>query len=97
MAREEKQLDMMLDAVLNRLNDLKKAVSSMIMKLETEYESINWPTFLDNFALISSHVGPVYAPPVPLYNLVPYFSSPDCRKSFPTKWLRHYGISLFSR
>lgn len=56
MAREEKQLDMMLDAVLNRLNDLKKAVSSMMMKLETEQETINWPTFLDNFALISSHV-----------------------------------------
>lgn len=47
---------MLLDAVLNRLNDLKKAVASMLRKLETEYETINWPTFLDNFALISSHV-----------------------------------------
>lgn len=56
MAREEKQLEMLLDAVLNRLNDLKKAVASMLRKLETEYETINWPTFLDNFALISSHV-----------------------------------------
>lgn len=56
MAREEKQLEMLLDAVLNRLNDLKKAVGSMLKKLETEFETINWPTFLDNFALISSHV-----------------------------------------
>ena len=56
MAREEKQLEMLLDAVLNRLNDLKKAVGSMLRKIETD-DSINWPTFLDNFALISSHVG----------------------------------------
>lgn len=47
---------MLLDAVLNRLNDLKKAVGSMLRKIETD-DSINWPTFLDNFALISSHVG----------------------------------------
>lgn len=56
MAREEKQLELLLDTVLNRLNDLKRAVTSMIRKLETEFETINWPTFLDNFALISSHV-----------------------------------------
>lgn len=66
MAREEKQLEILLDAVLNRLNDLKKAVASMLRKLETEFETINWPTFLDNFALISSHVSattPLLYPP----------------------------------
>lgn len=57
MAREEKQLELLLDSVLNRLKDLKTAVASMLRKLETEFETINWPTFLDNFALISSHVG----------------------------------------
>lgn len=56
MSREEKQLDATLDAVLNRLNDLKISIGSMVHKLETEYETINWPQFLDNFALISSHV-----------------------------------------
>ncbi|XP_055913877.1 mediator of RNA polymerase II transcription subunit 8 [Eupeodes corollae] len=56
MQREEKQLEMTLDAVLNRLNDLKNSIGSMIHKIETEYETINWPTFLDNFALISSHL-----------------------------------------
>lgn len=56
MSREEKQLDMTMDAVLNRLNDLKMSIGAMVHKLETEYEIINWPTFLDNFALISSHV-----------------------------------------
>lgn len=56
MQREEKQLENLLDAVLNRLNDLKRSIGAMIHKIETEYETINWPTFLDNFALISSHV-----------------------------------------
>lgn len=56
MQREEKQLEALIDAVLNRLNDLKLSIGAMLHKLETEYETINWPTFLDNFALISSHV-----------------------------------------
>lgn len=56
MQREEKQLDMILEAILTRLNELKNSILAMIQKLETEYEFINWPTFLDNFALISSHV-----------------------------------------
>ncbi|CAD7091395.1 unnamed protein product [Hermetia illucens] len=56
MSREEKQLEMLLESVLSRLNDLKLSIGAMIHKLETEYETINWPTFLDNFALISSHL-----------------------------------------
>lgn len=56
MQREEKQMEMTLDAILSRLNDLKLSIGGMIQKLETEYEIINWPTFLDNFAIISSHV-----------------------------------------
>ncbi|XP_019558628.3 mediator of RNA polymerase II transcription subunit 8 [Aedes albopictus] len=56
MQREEKQMDMLLEAVLNRLNDLKHSIGAMIHRLETEYETINWPTFLDNFALISGHL-----------------------------------------
>ena len=56
MQREEKQLEALIDSVLNRLNDIKMSIGLMIHKIETEYETINWPTFLDNFALISSHV-----------------------------------------
>lgn len=55
MQREEKQRESMLDALQIRLNDLKISIGGMIHKIET-YETINWPTFLDNFALISSHV-----------------------------------------
>jgi len=56
MQRDEKLFELTLETVLQRLNDLKLAVLSMIQKLELEYETINWPTFLDNFAIISSHL-----------------------------------------
>lgn len=56
MQREEKQRESMLEALQTRLNDLKISIGGMIHKIETEFETINWPTFLDNFALISSHV-----------------------------------------
>ena len=56
MQREEKQLDMALDAIIMRVNDLKQSISNMIIKLELEHETLNWPTFLDNFALMSGQV-----------------------------------------
>ena len=56
MQREEKQLDAALDAIIIRVNDLKNSIGSMLLKLEHEYETLNWPTFLDNFALMSGHV-----------------------------------------
>lgn len=54
--REEKQLETTIQAILNRVNDLKTAIQALINKLETEYETINWPTFLDNYAILSGHV-----------------------------------------
>lgn len=56
MQREEKQLDSALETIIMRVNDLKNAIASMIFKLEHEYETLNWPNFLDNYALISGHV-----------------------------------------
>ncbi|KAJ8679401.1 hypothetical protein QAD02_015188 [Eretmocerus hayati] len=56
MQREEKQLDSALEAIIMRVNDLKSAIAAMIFKVEHEYESLNWPNFLDNFALISGHL-----------------------------------------
>lgn len=56
MQREEKQLEATLHAILNRVNDLKTAIQALISKLENEYETINWPTFLDNYAILSGHV-----------------------------------------
>lgn len=60
MQREEKQMDTLIDAVLSRLMDIKRSIGALIFKLETEHETINWPAFLDNFALISSHVSNVH-------------------------------------
>ncbi|EFN62887.1 Mediator of RNA polymerase II transcription subunit 8 [Camponotus floridanus] len=56
MQREEKQLDSALEAIIMRVNDLKTAIAAMIFKIEHEYETLNWPNFLDNFALISGHL-----------------------------------------
>lgn len=70
MQREEKQMDMLLEAVLSRLNDLKHSIGAMLHRLESEFEAINWPTFLDNFALISSHVSTYYTV-VELVSFVP--------------------------
>ncbi|XP_076545353.1 mediator complex subunit 8 isoform X3 [Osmia lignaria lignaria] len=56
MQREEKQLDSALEAIIMKVNDLKTAIAAMIYKLEHEYETLNWPNFLDNFALISGHL-----------------------------------------
>lgn len=55
MNREEKQ-DAVFEAIIMRINDLKAAIAAMIFKLEHEYETLQWPSFLDNFALISGHV-----------------------------------------
>ncbi|XP_011346912.1 mediator of RNA polymerase II transcription subunit 8 isoform X1 [Ooceraea biroi] len=56
MQREEKQMDSALEAIIMRVNDLKTAIAAMIFKVEHEYENLNWPNFLDNFALISGHL-----------------------------------------
>lgn len=56
MQRDEKHLDSALEAIIMRVNDLKNAIAAMVFKLEHEYETLNWPNFLDNYALISGHV-----------------------------------------
>ncbi|KAF4522699.1 hypothetical protein B566_EDAN012716 [Ephemera danica] len=56
MQREEKQQDAVLEAIISKINDLKNSIAGMIVKVENEYETLNWPTFLDNFALISGQL-----------------------------------------
>lgn len=55
--REEKQLESALESIIQRVNDLKASLAAMIFKIENEYETLNWPKFLDNYALISGQVG----------------------------------------
>jgi len=54
--REEKQLENALDSIILRVNDLKSSLAAMIYKVENEYDTMNWPQFLDNFALLSGHL-----------------------------------------
>lgn len=56
MQREEKQLEAALEAMIQRVNDLKNSLLSMTYKVENEYETMNWPSFLDNYAVLSGHV-----------------------------------------
>lgn len=56
MQREEKQLESALEAIIQRVNDLKNSLISMLYKVENEYETMNWPSFLDNYAVLSGHV-----------------------------------------
>lgn len=39
-----------------RCQDLKQSIAAFIIKLETEYDVMNWQSFLDNFALISGQI-----------------------------------------
>ncbi|GLV36325.1 Mediator complex subunit 8 [Carabus blaptoides fortunei] len=56
MQREEKQLEAALEAIILRVNDLKNSLASMLFKVENEYETMNWPSFLDNYAVLSGHL-----------------------------------------
>ncbi|XP_044591828.1 mediator of RNA polymerase II transcription subunit 8 isoform X1 [Cotesia glomerata] len=56
MQNEEKMLNTALEAMIMRVYDLKNSIAAMLLKLEHEYETLNWPTFLDNFALIAGHL-----------------------------------------
>lgn len=57
MEKEEKALEIVIDALINRCQDLKNSIASFITKLETE--TLNWPMVLDNFALLSGQVNTV--------------------------------------
>lgn len=78
--REEKQLESALETIIQRVNDLKSSIASMIFKIENEYETLNWPTFLDNYALLSGHVLKIN-PHNDLHTKLTNFSLHHCRKS----------------
>ncbi|XP_048394772.1 mediator of RNA polymerase II transcription subunit 8 isoform X1 [Stegostoma tigrinum] len=54
--QEEKQLEASLDAIISRVADLKSSLAAFILKLENEFERMNWPSVLDNFALVSGQL-----------------------------------------
>lgn len=54
--REEKQLEMALDIMLQRVNEMKGSLSTLAMKLEHDHQNVNFPVFLDAFSVISGQV-----------------------------------------
>jgi len=58
MQREEKLLESALDAISQRINDLKSSIYSLISKLQDD-PHVNWPSVLDSFALISGQMNAI--------------------------------------
>lgn len=56
MQREERQLESSIDALIQRVQDVKASIAAFIFKLETEYQTLNWPSVLDSFALLSGQI-----------------------------------------
>lgn len=56
MQRDEKLFEPSVDAVTQRVQELRNSITSFIVKLEQEHPVISWPTVLDNFALLSGHI-----------------------------------------
>jgi mediator of RNA polymerase II transcription subunit 8 len=84
MQREEKQMEVFLDTAISRLNDLKNTIQNMVIKLEMEGEQMNYPAFLDSFAVISGHLtslskllGHEMSPPLRNLTVLPLLLSMD--------------------
>ena len=79
MQREEKLLETALEVTLQRINDLKSSIRTLLAKLEYEHSTLSWPSVLDSFALISGQVVFIHSSFV-YFNLIShmiFFSSID--------------------
>ena len=56
MDKEDKAVDAVTDALISRTIDLKNNITQLIWKLENEFETLQWPSVLDNFAMISGQM-----------------------------------------
>ena len=61
MDREDRQLPLILDSSISKLNDVKNSLATLLFKLENEanFDAMNWPSALDSFATISSQINVV--------------------------------------
>ena len=81
--REAKQLEAATDALSGRLAELKSSAGQLILKLETD-PGLNWPSFLDSYALISGQMNSLLrtmkaekTPSLKKYITLPLLLSPD--------------------
>merc|ERR1712227_1155939 len=56
MQRDKRQLGASLDALIHRVTEIKNSLAALIVKLEMEYQTLSWPSVLDNFALLSGQI-----------------------------------------
>ncbi|XP_054163638.1 mediator of RNA polymerase II transcription subunit 8-B-like [Oppia nitens] len=54
--REEKQLEAVVDHLIAQVTDLKTSLQHLIMRVESEYESISWPQLMDSFVALSGRI-----------------------------------------
>ncbi|XP_063962959.1 mediator of RNA polymerase II transcription subunit 8-like [Lytechinus pictus] len=60
MQNQDKVLDNSLDYISSRVNDLKKALTDLLMKLEHHHETLSWPSVLNSFALLSGQINTLH-------------------------------------
>ncbi|XP_033636315.1 mediator of RNA polymerase II transcription subunit 8-like [Asterias rubens] len=56
MQNQEKALEISLEALTNRVQDLKTSLISFLAKLELEHATLTWPSVLNSFALLSGQI-----------------------------------------
>jgi hypothetical protein len=55
--REEKQLEMATEVMIQRVHEMKASLTSLMMRLDHDHQHITFPEFLDTFSVISGQVG----------------------------------------
>ncbi|KAH7935474.1 hypothetical protein HPB52_008408 [Rhipicephalus sanguineus] len=70
--------------MISRTQDLKNSIAGFIIKLETEYETLQWPSVLNSFALLSGQLNTLMkvlrnekTPPLRNRILLPLFLNPE--------------------
>ncbi|KAK7065311.1 mediator of RNA polymerase II transcription subunit 8 [Halocaridina rubra] len=56
MQREEKVLDTALEAILQRVVDIKGSLQELLVKIEHEGDNADWPSYLNNLSVISAQI-----------------------------------------
>ncbi|XP_050707011.1 mediator of RNA polymerase II transcription subunit 8-like isoform X2 [Eriocheir sinensis] len=54
--REERLMDATLDAILQRVVDIKGSLQELMVKTEREGEQGDWPSYLNSFSVISAQI-----------------------------------------
>lgn len=84
MQREEKQLETSIESILLKLNEIKAQLVGILYKIDHERDSLQWPTFLDNFALLSGQFSAISkvlshdkTPPIRNLTVLPLLLNPE--------------------